>query len=227
MIEASHRSLLAASLLLGGLGCAPEVEPDGGPAPPESTPTPAGTATVSGSVETPDGAPVVGLSVSLCGAQCNIATTDAGGVFEFVGIPAGNKVIEPTIAHRDDDDSAENADDDDAAEFSCDGIAPELTELSPDDLDAMLQDKDFQLVNVHIPYAGEIPGTDAHVAYNDPVALETQLDEDVTTKAVLYCQTGPMSAIAGAALIDRGYCRIYDLPAGMVGWEAEGYPIDF
>jgi rhodanese-related sulfurtransferase len=35
-----------------------------------------------------------------------------------------------------------------------------------------------------------------------------------------------MSAIAGAELIELGYCRIYDMPVGMVGWEAEGYPLD-
>ncbi len=70
---------------------------------------------------------------------------------------------------------------------------------------------------MHIPYAGEIPDTDAHVAYNDVPAIEAQLGDDITTEAVLYCRTGPMSAIAADALIDLGYCRIYDLPAGMVG----------
>ncbi len=123
----------------------------------------------------------------------------------------------------DDDDAA--GDDDDAAGLTCDGVTPEVTEISPDELDAMLEDKDFELINVHIPYAGEIPGTDVHIPYTDTDALEDYLG-DVAAKAVLYCQTGPMSAIAAADLIDLGYCRIFDMPAGMVGWEAEGYPID-
>ena len=43
---------------------------------------------------------------------------------------------------------------------------------------------------------------------------------------MLYCKTGPMSAIAAADLIDLGYCNIYDMPAGMIGWEAAGYTLD-
>jgi len=124
----------------------------------------------------------------------------------------------------DDDDSV--ADDDDAAGLTCDGIVPVVTELSSADLDAMLDDKDFELINVHIPYAGEIPGTDVHIAYTATDDLEAHLGGDTATKAVLYCRTGPMSVIATAALVELGYCRIYDLPGGMAGWEAEGYPID-
>ena len=90
----------------------------------------------------------------------------------------------------------------------------------------MLESNDFALVNVHVPYAGEIPGTDAHVAYTDTAALEAQLSNDLGAKSVLYCLTGPMSAIASKALVKLGYCRIYDLPGGMIGWETEGYPVD-
>ncbi len=123
----------------------------------------------------------------------------------------------------DDDDAV--ADDDDAA-FSCDGITPEVTDLSSADLDGMLDAKDFELINVHIPRQGEIPGTDVHIAYTDTDGLESHLGGDLGAKAVLYCRTGPMSAIASQALVDLGYCRIFDLPGAMAGWEAEGYPLD-
>ena len=123
----------------------------------------------------------------------------------------------------DDDDSV--SDDDDAA-ATCDGITPEVHELSSDDLNEMLQSKDFELINVHIPYDGEIPDTDVHIAYTDTDALEDHLGGDPAAKAVLYCKTGPMSEIATAALVDLGYCAIYDLPGGMVGWEAEGYALE-
>lgn len=108
----------------------------------------------------------------------------------------------------------------------CDGVTPELMKISASELDAMLDTKDFELINVHVPYAGEIPGTDAHIRYSDTASLEAHLGNDVGAKAVLYCLTGPMSAIAGKALVELGYCQIYDIPAGMVGWEAEGYPVD-
>lgn len=129
----------------------------------------------------------------------------------------------PTASNDDD-----IADDDDTVEdsFSCEGITPEVFEVSSAELDEMLQDKDFELINVHIPRDGEIPGTDVHIAYTDTEGLEEHLGHDLGAKAVLYCKTGPMSAIAAAALVDLGYCRIYDLPAAMTGWEAEGYPLD-
>ena len=124
-----------------------------------------------------------------------------------------------------DDDDAGTDDDDDAA-FTCDGVTPEIIEISPDELDAMMDDDDFELINVHIPYEGEIPGTDVHIAFTDTDGLEDHLGGDVAAKAVLYCKTGPMSAAAAADLVELGYCRIHDLPAGMNGWEDEGYPID-
>ncbi len=61
-----------------------------------------GPASLAGRVVDLDGASVEGLSVSLCGVTCNIATTDDEGVFAFVDVPPGTKVIEPTIAHVED-----------------------------------------------------------------------------------------------------------------------------
>ena len=111
-------------------------------------------------------------------------------------------------------------------EDGCDGITPKVIEIGASDLNDMLESEEFKLLNVHIPRAGEISGTDAHVAYNDTAALEAELGGDLGAKAVLYCLTGPMSSIATKALVALGYCRIYDLPGGMIGWETEGYPVD-
>ena len=115
--------------------------------------------------------------------------------------------------------------DSEAAE-PCAGVTPVVTDLDPDELAAMLESKDFQLINVHTPYAGEIPGTDAHVVFSDVDALEAQLVGDIGARAVLYCRTGPMSLQATQDLVERGYCGIFDLPDGMVGWERAGYTLD-
>ncbi len=121
------------------------------------------------------------------------------------------------------DDDSGTADDDDAAD-PCEGLSAEVTDLSPDDLLGMLDDKDFELINVHIPYAGEIAGTDVHIPYTDVDAIEDHLGGDHGAKAVLYCRTGPMSEIATTELAARGYCRIHDMPQGLYQWEQLGYP---
>lgn len=107
---------------------------------------------------------------------------------------------------------------------ACAGITPMRNILTPEELLAMLDAKDFELINVHVPYAGEIPGTDAHIAYTDVDAIEEHLGYDKAAKVVLYCRTGPMSEIAGDELVARGYCNVSDMPAGSYNWEQLGYP---
>ncbi len=106
----------------------------------------------------------------------------------------------------------------------CEGVEATVTDIEPVDLALMLESKDFRFINVHVPYAGEIPGTDAHIEYTDTDALATDIGE-LDAKAVLYCKSGPMSATATKALVARGYCNLYDLPAGMNGWVKAGYEL--
>jgi rhodanese-related sulfurtransferase len=106
----------------------------------------------------------------------------------------------------------------------CDGVTPQRNIVSPEELLAMLDNKDFELINVHVPFEGEIVGTDTHLAYTDVPAIEAYLQNDLGKKALLYCFTGPMSEIAGDALVAKGYCNIYDMPAGLYTWKQLGYP---
>lgn len=92
-------------------------------------------------------------------------------------------------------------------------------------LDAMLRRKDFFLVNVHIPYEGEIAGTDAFVPYNRIGDQLDQLPKDKSAKIVLYCRTGRMSDIAARELARRGYTRISELVGGMVDWKKKGHKL--
>ena len=39
--------------------------------------------------------------------------------------------------------------------------------INAEGLKTMLKDKDFTLVNVHIPFAGDIPNTDLSIPYNE------------------------------------------------------------
>jgi rhodanese-related sulfurtransferase len=97
--------------------------------------------------------------------------------------------------------------------------------LTPGQLKMMLQRKDFTLVNVHIPYEGEIQPTDAFVPYTEAAAKVPRLVPNRQAKIVVYCQTGRMSAIAADALVRLGYTRVFNLEGGMVAWKRAGYAV--
>ena len=97
--------------------------------------------------------------------------------------------------------------------------------LTPGQVKMMLQRKDFTLVNVHIPYEGEIQPTDAFVPYTEAAAKVPRLVPNRQAKIVVYCQTGRMSAIAADTLVRLGYTRVFNLEGGMVAWKQAGYPI--
>lgn len=86
----------------------------------------------------------------------------------------------------------------------------------------MLKNKDFSLVNVHIPYAGELADTDAFISYNTIGQNLGQLPSDKNAKIVLYCRSGSMSTVAAKELATLGYTNVYNLVGGMNEWENEG-----
>ena len=102
------------------------------------------------------------------------------------------------------------------------------TNVTADELNAMLKNKDVVFVNVHIPFAGNIAGTDLSIPYDqitDPANL-SQLPVDKNAKIVLYCRSGRMSAIAAEELVSLGYTNVWNLTGGMVDWEQAGYNIE-
>ncbi len=89
----------------------------------------------------------------------------------------------------------------------------------------MLANKDFTFLNVHIPFEGNIPGTDLSIPY-DQIAQNLDKLPDKSAKIVLYCRSGRMSAIAAETLVGLGYTNSWNLDGGMVAWEQAGFKID-
>ena len=103
--------------------------------------------------------------------------------------------------------------------------AVSFQDISAVELLAILEEKDFTLINVHTPYAGEISGTDSFVSFNQIENNIGEFPSDKDAKIVLYCRSGGMSAIAAETLTGLGYTNVENLAGGMIAWEQAGYPL--
>lgn len=99
------------------------------------------------------------------------------------------------------------------------------TDVSVAEMQTMLTNKDFTFVNVHIPFEGDIAGTDLSIPY-DQISQNLDKLPDKNAKIVLYCYSGRMSVIAAETLVGLGYTNVYNLDGGMVDWEGAGNTIE-
>lgn len=97
-------------------------------------------------------------------------------------------------------------------------------EVSVEAFAEMMESKDFVLVNVHIPYEGNIPETDLSIPYNEITSHLGKLPEEKDAQIVLYCRSDNMSGIAAKELARLGYTNVWDVDGGFNAWKAAGHP---
>jgi rhodanese-related sulfurtransferase len=108
------------------------------------------------------------------------------------------------------------------------GAEPEeaFTNLSVAQFQALMENKDFPLVNVHVPFEGNIPGTDLNIPFDEITANLDQLPADKDAMIVLYCKRDGMSLSAIEELAALGYSNLFNLDGGFMAWQEAGLPLE-
>ncbi|MDD5774638.1 MAG: cupredoxin domain-containing protein [Candidatus Omnitrophica bacterium] len=102
---------------------------------------------------------------------------------------------------------------------------PALKNIPVEQFKSMLAQKDFILVDVHIPEERHLQATDEFIPYDRIIDHLDKLP-DKNAKIVVYCRSGRMSEEAGNELVALGYTNIYNVLGGFIEMKNAGIPID-
>lgn len=106
-----------------------------------------------------------------------------------------------------------------------DATSPDgVVTLTPGEFADRMADPEAIVINVHVPYEGEIDGTDELIPF-DEIAGDARLPVDKNAEILLYCMSGNMSETAARTLEDEGYTDVAHLGGGMQEWTATGREI--
>ena len=98
--------------------------------------------------------------------------------------------------------------------------------VSAAELQTMLENKDFFMVNVHTPWQGDIPQTDLRLSFDEIEQNLDQIPQEKDAKILVYCLTSGMAKKATATLLDQGYTNLWMLDGGTTAWQEAGYSLE-
>ncbi len=98
--------------------------------------------------------------------------------------------------------------------------------VSVQELQTMLEGKDFTMINVHTPWEGDIPQTDVRLAYDQIEQNLDQLPKEKDAKILVYCLTSGMAKKAIATLLNEGYTNLWMLDGGTTAWSEAGLSLN-
>ncbi len=99
--------------------------------------------------------------------------------------------------------------------------------VGPQDFANAIETAGVVTINVHIPYEGDIAGTDLTVPFDQLREQITALPTARSTPLAVYCRSGRMSRIAASTLAELGYHDVVELAGGMQAWQQSGRPVVF
>lgn len=101
---------------------------------------------------------------------------------------------------------------------------PQTKIVTQEEMEALLQDKGVQLVDVRTPKEyneGYIPSA-INIDFLSPTFLEDIESLDKERPIVVYCQSGGRSGKCSKKLEEAGFKKIYDLQGGYSKWKYNG-----
>ena len=99
------------------------------------------------------------------------------------------------------------------------------TNVNSSELNQMLKNKDFILVNTDLIVTKAIPDTNVYTPMNEVLADLSLISQNKEEKIVIYCMVGANSSVVAAEFARMGYTAIYNLSGGIMEWEQQGYPV--
>lgn len=97
-----------------------------------------------------------------------------------------------------------------------------LKQISPAELNQVMQNEDIFLLDVHTPEQQHIQGNDLFVPYDQIENFKDKLPKDKNAALYLYCKSGGMAVSAAKSLHELGYSNLYNLTGGADAWRKAG-----